>query len=81
MTQEASQNQYCKCIQGIRRIRIVKQIKNKKFWIYPKCVVDLPETRINSREGKSKTISPLGLEHGERKRTIDRDNFITRFYL
>lgn len=81
MTQEASQNQYCKYIQGIRRIRIVKQVKNKKFWIYLRCVVDLPETRINSTEGKSKTISPLRLEHEERKRSIDGDHFITRFYL
>lgn len=53
----------------------------KKFWFYLKYEVDLPETRINSREGKSKAISPLGLEHAERKRSIDGDNFITRFYL
>lgn len=53
----------------------------KKFWFYLKCEADLPETRINSREGKSKAISPLGLEHEERKRSIDGDNFITRFYL
>lgn len=55
--------------------------KIKKFWIYLKCEVDLPETKINSREGKSKAISPLGLEQEERKRSIDGDNFITRFYL
>lgn len=41
--------------------------QKKKFWIYPKCMVDLPETRINNRKDKAKAISLLALEHEKRE--------------
>lgn len=67
-SQEASQNQYCKCNQGRRRGGKIKQVKSKKkFWIYPKCMVDLPETRINNRKDKAKAISLSALEHEKRE--------------
>lgn len=83
-SQEASQNQYCKCNQGRRRGGKVKQVKSKKkkssgfipnVWL----TFQKPESITKRTKPRLFLFQPQSSRKG--RRAVDGDNSISRFKL